>query len=373
MPTYQRHVLFVDDDTSLQQVIKHLFEQHGVDVTTANDGKTAYQLMKDGLHPDIIIADLEMPQMNGLQLFRAIRAHEEWTAIPFIVLSAHADRSAMRQAMIAGVDDFLTKPLDNERLLLTIYGKTKRTQELTKYAEAIHETLDYIRRDMARMFTHELRTPLVSLNMVIELLKSHRHDLSEADMEELLEAMQSGVTRLNRLVEQMVLLIQTDTTELHQTIEAARTKGPLWEALLAAVSKAREFSVRQRDIEIIYDDGGVKGEILAEWRSLRHALAEILSNAMAFSPKDKPIRVIQRREKNTITLTVIDEGPGIPEERQGDLFRRFNQVERELHDQQGIGMGLYLAKTIIEATGGTLDIESAEGKGTTVRVSFPIA
>ena len=372
MATYDRHVLFVDDDTSLQTVIKHLLEPRGVKITTADNGAIAYRLMQDGLHPDVIIADLEMPIMNGMELFRLVRANKDWVHVPFIVLTAHAEKSALRQAMTMGVDDFLTKPFDGERLLLTIYNKAKRVQELTNYAEAAHETLDYIRRDMARMFTHELRTPLVSLNMVVDLLKTHRNDLSETDMEELYDTLQSGIARLNRLVEQMVLLTQLDTGELQKLIDLASRPGPLWDALTAAVSQARAFSPRQREIEVIYYDGNVSGEIMAEWRTLRHALAELLSNAMSFSPKDHPITVNQWLDNDYIALTITDEGPGIPEERQGDLFRRFNQVERELHDQQGIGMGLYLARSIIEGSKGTLELQSTPGKGTTVTVRFPL-
>ncbi|MBN2470875.1 MAG: hybrid sensor histidine kinase/response regulator [Anaerolineae bacterium] len=373
MATYDRHVLFVDDDVSLQKVIKHLLEPRGVKITGADNGAIAYKLMQEGLNPDVIIADLEMPVMNGMDLFRLVRANKDWVHIPFIVLTAHAEKSALRQAMTLGVDDFLTKPFDGERLLLTIYNKAKRVQELTNYAEAAHETLDYIRRDMARMFTHELRTPLVSLNMVVDLLKTHRNDLSESDMEELYDTLQSGITRLNRLVEQMVMLIQLDTGELQKLIEVASRPGPLWDALTAAVSQARAFSPRQRDIEVLYSDGNVTGEISAEWRTLRHALAELLSNAMSFSPQDRPITVNQWLDNDTISLSISDEGPGIPEERQGDLFRRFNQVERELHDQQGIGMGLYLARNIIESAKGTLELQSNPGEGTTVTVRFPLA
>jgi two-component system sensor histidine kinase/response regulator len=372
MPLYDRHILFVDDDVSLQKIIKHLLEQRGVKVTSADNGAIALQKMQAGLLPDVILADMAMPEMNGLELFRAVRAKSEWTAIPFIVLTAHTEKAALRQALQAGVDDFLTKPFDGERLLLTIYNKTKRIQELTNYADTAHKTLEYIRRDMARMFTHELRTPLVSLNMAIELLRTHRHELSDSDTEQMLDTLQSGVTRLNRLAEQMVTLIQLDTGELQKLIEADRRPGSLWEAMLASANQARTFSHRRRDAEILYNHSNCSDVILAEWRTLRHALAELLANAISFSPGDRPVIVNQSCDEDTAMLTIIDAGPGIPAERQFDLFRRFNQVERELHDQQGIGMGLYLARTIIEATGGTLDLHSTVGQGTTVIVRFPL-
>ena len=372
MPTQKRHILFVEDDPDIQDLIRALVEPRGVRVSTAGDGAEALQMMKDGLRPDIIIADLELPHMDGLTLFQAIRANDDWISIPFIAMSGHRDKPIIRQALMLGVDDYLLKPIDEERLLLTIYNKAKRAQELTRYAKAAHEMLEYVRRDMARMFTHELRTPLVSLNMVTELLTQHTADLTADDAQELLDTLQAGVMRLNRLVEQMVLLIQLDTGELQKLIRVAAHPGPLWDALTPAVSQARTFSYRQRDIDVLYHPGDTGGEIMAEWRTLRHALAEILCNAMAFSPKDQPIIVAQSADSEQVTLSISDKGPGIPEDKQGTLFRRFQQVEREKHEQQGIGVGLYLARSIVEANGGELAIDSAEGQGTTVTVRFPL-
>ncbi len=373
MASFDRHILFVDDDVSLQKIIKHLLEPRGVRVTSADNGAIALRLMQDGLLPDVVIADMEMPEMNGLELYRAIRANNAWTAIPFIVLTAHTEKAALRQALQAGVDDFLTKPFDGERLLLTIYNKTRRAQELTNYADTAHRTLEYVRRDMARMFTHELRTPLVSLNIAIELLRTHRHDLSDADIEDTLGTLQAGVNRLNRIAEQMVMLIQLDTGELQKLIALDRKPGSLWQAVTGCTGQARQFSPRRRDVEVLFNHDETPDTILAEWRTLRHALAELLANAISFSPKGRPVIVNQWNDAGTITLVIIDAGPGIPAERRGDLFRRFNQVEREVHDQQGIGMGLFLARAIIEANGGTLALESATGEGTTVTVRFPQA
>jgi len=372
MTTEERHILFVDNDPSMQKIIRHLLEPRGVQVTTADDGRMALEAMHAGLAPDVIIAEMEMPGMNGLELFRAVRANNAWIAIPFIILTAHDEKPVMRQALRLGVDDFLTKPVDGERLLLTIYSKARRAQELTGYTESVHKKLEYTQRDMARMFTHELRTPLVALNMALEVLNRRGGNLSGEEAREMLETFQTGVTRLNRLVEQMVLLIQLDTGELQKLIRSAGKPGSLWEAMQAVEGQARAFSHRRRDVEVVYNDGGVSGEIMAEWRTLRHALAEVLSNAMAFSPPGEPVTVTQWRDSRSIAISIVDRGPGIPPEMQGDLFRRFKQLEREKHDQQGIGIGLYLARSIVEASGGELILISDEGQGTSVIIRFPL-
>lgn len=372
MPTYDRHVLYVDRDADARDEMLALLQTRGVDVTTAGDGKSALGVMRGGFQPDVVIANFDLPRMDGLALLKAIRARQDWIPIPFIMLNGGSDKAVYRQAMLLGVDDFIQKPFEPERLLLSIYSRAKRTQELTRYAEAAHETLSFMRRDMARMFTHELRTPLASMKMVTEILTRHGTNLHDAEAKEMIGTLQSGVLRLNRLLEQMVLLIQLDTGELQKLISDAASPGPLWDALTSAVSEARAFSHRQRDVDIFYNHGDVRGDIKAEWKSLRHALAELLSNAMAFTPKDQTILVSQWLQDNHILISITDFGPGISEKQRSDLFRRFNQLEREKHDQQGIGMGLYLAKSIIEATGGTLELRSSTDHGTTVTVKFPL-
>ncbi len=275
MPTYERHILFVDGDLDTQESIVNLLEPRGVKVTIAQHGQTALRKIQNGLQPDIMISALDLPDMDGFDFFQAIRNDKSLIDIPFIAISSQEDKSSIRRAMTMGVDDILTKPIDEERLILTIYNRTKRTQELTRYTEFAHESLAYIRRDMARMFTHELRTPLVSLNMVLELLSRQPEGIGSEEAQEYIQTLQTGVNRLNRLVEQMVLLTQLDMGELEKLIEEAQRPGPLWDALTAAVSMARTFSHRQREVQVNYDHGEVHGEVMAEWKSLRHALAEI--------------------------------------------------------------------------------------------------
>ena len=101
MSTYERHVLFVDDDADVQRMIQNLLEPRGVRVTTVSDGADALQLMNNGLRPDVILSDLEMPTMDGLALLRAVRENSEWAPIPFIVLSGHVDKPTLRRAMMA--------------------------------------------------------------------------------------------------------------------------------------------------------------------------------------------------------------------------------------------------------------------------------
>jgi|GEM_PF-373277 len=122
-----RHVLFVDDDAEIIEMVEALLEPRGVNVTTAPDGVEALVLLESGLRPDIIIADVTMPNMDGFDLFRAVRDNDTWKDIPFVLVTGNDDRANLSRALMLGSDDYLIKPFDPERLLLTVYGKTRRS------------------------------------------------------------------------------------------------------------------------------------------------------------------------------------------------------------------------------------------------------
>ncbi|MBN1964263.1 MAG: hybrid sensor histidine kinase/response regulator [Anaerolineae bacterium] len=372
MAVHRHHVLLVDDDPEQQTRLVNLLLARDLAVSTAPDAARAFRLLENGLRPDLILCALDVPRLTALRFVQTVRATQAWTAIPIVLTSPQDDPALLMRALKLGADDFLVKPMEDERLLLTIYNRVRRTQELTRYAQTAYDMLSHMQQDMAHLFTQDLREPLISLNMAMELLTGYTDSLSEDDRREVMDALQGGVLRLNRLVEQMVLLVQLDAGELQPFIREAGRPAPLWEELIAAAGLARTFAAGAPDVGVICERGDVSGFVLAEWHSLRHALAELLANALACSPADQPVVVKQWRLDDHVFLRITDRGPGIPWKAQQDLFRRFHPATHTEHARRGIGMGLYLARQIIEANGGKLNLISSVGAGTTVAVSFPL-
>ncbi|MBI5931821.1 MAG: polysaccharide biosynthesis tyrosine autokinase [Chloroflexi bacterium] len=120
-----RHILFVDDDADIREVVENRLELAGISVTTAEDGIDALHHLETGLFPDIIISDIQMPNMDGFAFFSTVRQNEEWLEIPFVGLTEDMDGTIARRARILGMTDFLRKPFDSDELLETIYSKTK--------------------------------------------------------------------------------------------------------------------------------------------------------------------------------------------------------------------------------------------------------
>src|SRR5580698_10829686 len=120
-----KHILVVDDESQITRVLRTSLSSHGYDIRVANDGETALEIMKDW-SPDLVITDLAMPNMDGLELCRQLRAKSQ---IPIIVLSVRGEERMKVKALDAGADDYVTKPFGMEELLARVRANLRRTRK----------------------------------------------------------------------------------------------------------------------------------------------------------------------------------------------------------------------------------------------------
>jgi len=125
VPTEHKHILVVDDESQITRVLRTSLSSHGYDIRAANDGETALEIMKDWT-PDLVITDLAMPNMDGLELCRRLRLT---TQVPIIVLSVRGEERTKVKALDAGADDYVTKPFGMEELLARVRANLRRPRE----------------------------------------------------------------------------------------------------------------------------------------------------------------------------------------------------------------------------------------------------
>jgi signal transduction histidine kinase len=169
----------------------------------------------------------------------------------------------------------------------------------------------------------------------------------------------------------MVMYVQLQSGALGEAIKRFTQPAYAREAVISAVDRARQFSYRQRDIAVRFDELDPAAMISGDMGSLKHALAELLSNAMAFSRPEDEVVVTQWVADGWVWVTITDQGPGIPEHDLERVFEPYHQSERRKYEQQGIGLGLPLARGIVQMHGGSLELISAQGRGTQVVVGLP--
>ncbi|HML22794.1 MAG TPA: response regulator [Aggregatilinea sp.] len=366
-------ILFVDDNAALLRSVERLLRMEGFKTLLASDGSEALRLMETASAlPDLIISDVAMPHMDGFELFEMIRQRPEWVDIPFLFLTARDQLDDLRRGYALGADDYLVKPLDQERLIMIIRGKLKRRAELLERIQSQQESLSAAKRELALMVAHELRTPLVSISMVTDILSRELGKMGAVQLDDMVDTMQSGSSRLSRLVEQMVLYVQLQSGALLDSINQAVRPGYVRDAVIGAIDRARQFNYRRRDIAVRFEELDPGVMISGDLASLRQALAEVISNAIAFSQPEDEIQIAQWVAENMVWITITDQGPGIPEEELDRVFEPFHQFNRQRYEQQGVGIGLALALGIVGAHGGSLVLRSREGRGTQVTISLPL-
>jgi signal transduction histidine kinase len=364
-------ILVIEDTESVRQEIADTLQLENYSVIEAKNGRVGLQLASQ-CHPDLILCDVMMPEVGGYEVLATLRSDSQTSLTPFIFLTARTERDDVRLGMALGADDYLTKPFTLSDLLSAVRSRLRRHNDLTigRGTGPLREA----QRQLTRMVAHELRTPLISIRMVQDLLRRGASQMTPAQFNELLDTLDLGTRRMSHLVEQMIYTTQIESGMLvREAIEHNGTVLSVWDLLTTTIPLARQFATRQRNVDIQVDARDQDSTFRCDIPSLKHALAELVANAINFSPEGGQVTVSQWKADDQIWVSILDQGPGIPHEHVDEVWRDFHQVNRDSQEQQGLGLGLTLSRRIVEMHGGTLTLDSAEGKGTQVTVSLPAA
>ncbi|MCX7682785.1 MAG: hybrid sensor histidine kinase/response regulator [Anaerolineae bacterium] len=368
-------ILVVDDHEPLLAAVKIIMEEHGYKVLTATDGLKALEVMEH-IRPDLIIADVMMPRMDGFALYEAIRARPEWVTIPFIFLTARTEKEDRLKGKELGAEDYITKPFDPQELLVAVESRLRRARAIQEASEARFEQL---KQRIASVLSHELRTPLTYVRGYTELALEQIQDIpsSPEGIQDFLRGIKKGADRLNRLVEDLLLIVQIDTGRIAEEFNMMVCLNPALEAVLeATIRQYYGYAAEQ----------GVKLELVTERplppvRLCEHlfvnALGRLIDNGIKFSQgkrnRDKRVIVSARQADGWVEITVEDKGVGIPTEELPHLFERFRQIDRERMEQQGVGLGLAIARELVRLHGGDIVVDSVYGQGSRFTIRLPVA
>jgi signal transduction histidine kinase len=361
-------ILVIEDEESVRDNIAEILGFEGFEVVCAENGRQGLARVKEA-HPDLIICDIAMPELDGYDVLMGIRQMADMAAVPFIFLTARADRPFMRHGMELGADDYLTKPFTTHELLQAIKARLQRHHLIQ---DELQQPIEHAKQQLVEMVAHELRTPLVSIQMALDIVSRQLEQLSPHQTQDLLHYIEKGSNRLHHLVEQMVFITKLESGAL--TVETVREYG--WEVhiseiLVAAVNLARSFASRSPDVRVRLDIRDEQAMVHSDTNVLKHALAEVITNALNFSPAGSEAVVTEWQTEANVCISVVDQGDGIPGDQIANALRQFKQIDRTTHEQQGMGLGLPLARRLIEVHQGTLSLSSVVGRGTQVVIELP--
>ncbi|MBE0545822.1 MAG: hybrid sensor histidine kinase/response regulator [Verrucomicrobia bacterium] len=362
-----KKILVIDDEEWLREMVQMALRQRGYDVIEAENGAVGVEKARKQL-PDLILCDVNMEKMDGYLTLSSLRNESVTAAIPFILMTGLADNAGMRHGMELGADDYLPKPFTIDGLYAAVDARLRKAQ--TVRAEAERKLTD-LRDNLSLMLPHELRTPLNGIIAYGDILMADAESLQPAEIAEMGQVIHQSGRRLERLVENFLIYAQlelwgADPQKL-SLLRGAQAAAPA-RFIEEHARKQAEEAQRAADLQLVLADAAVP---MAE-EYLGKVVDELVQNAFKFSSRGTEVIVELVQQFDAVVLTVSDQGRGFSTEHISRVGA-YMQFDRKLHEQQGIGLGLTIARRLTELHGGTLVIQSESGAGTIVVMRLPRA
>ncbi|HRE47910.1 MAG TPA: response regulator [Aggregatilineales bacterium] len=370
--TRQPTILVIEDELHIVHGIQDILTLQGYNVVIALNGReglTALEAM--GRPPDLIVSDIMMPEMSGLQFLEEMRQNIQWVNIPLIFLTAKGEKTDIRIGFEAGVDHYLTKPFDPDDLVMVVANKLRRFRDMSA---AQQEQIGELKKRILTILHHEFRTPLTPMVAYADLLNMDIGKLSLDDMREYLKGISSGADRLRRLVENFILLVELETGEAQRTFGIRKRPTKDIAGIIRGACQHCAVLASEHGVRLISDLSESYPSIVTDKELFRSALIQLIDNGVKFS--DKPegsVTVSARAEDGFVLFSVNDKGRGIDTEELEHIFEIFYQIKRHVHEDQGAGAGLPIVQRIVELHNGDVLVDSTFGVGTTFTIRIPIA
>ncbi|MFP2933067.1 ATP-binding protein, partial [Pyxidicoccus sp. 3LG] len=364
-------ILLADDNADLREYVSALLGRAFRHVETVGNGKAALEAARRTL-PDLILSDVMMPGLDGFGLVKALREDPRTRAIPIILLTARAGDESTVEGLGSGADDYLVKPFSARELIARVralldMSRVRREAAREQLAmEALRESVR-VRDEFLDLVGHELRTPVSALTLNVQgLMKS----LDAGDAEGVVEATRAKaraaerqVRRLARLGEELVGISEVVTGQL----TLSRQEVDLGALVSGAVGELRGEAERTGSSLTVEAGAPVRG-----WYDparLRQVMRHLLDNALKFAG-GAPVEVRVERAGGQVSISVVDHGAGVPQEARARIFGRFERAVSTNH-YGGFGLGLWMARHLVEAHSGTLHVGDTDGGGATFTVRLP--
>ncbi|WP_442949756.1 hybrid sensor histidine kinase/response regulator [Nostoc sp.] len=367
-------ILVVDDQPDNFDVIETLLSKQNYLLHYAASGQEAIASL-NLFQPDVILLDLMMPGMDGIEVCQQIKAMPQWQPVPIIMVTALTAKEDLARCLKSGADDFISKPVNAVELRARIHSMLRIKQQYDNIQtlaniqvstiKVLESTLNELRGNLVSSLPHELNTPLNGIVGTISLLIEDIDNMDSAEIRELLGMADQSVRRLEKLTKQFLIYLELElSTHQQQDIKPQSTHFSM-AAIEAALQSHAQSVDRSNDFIFAIEEADVS----ISDRYLGIILHELIGNALKFSQTGTTIKISSQVVAGMLNVSVHDFGRGMTEE-QISKIGAFMQFERKTYEQQGTGMGLKLVQKIVERCGGQFSISSVYQQETTVHIGM---
>ncbi|MCP4592025.1 MAG: response regulator [bacterium] len=367
-------LLVVDDSVTIRMSLRDLFVEQGYTVLVAEDGKSGIELLRSE-DVDVVVLDLVMPGMSGVEVLREMKADDELRLISVLMLTATSDRDELVACLDLGADDYIVKPWEARELLarLRVMVRLKHALDAAVTARRAAEEAARAKSDFLANMSHEIRTPMTAILGFAEVL------LERGDLEHVPAQWTQAAETIKRNGE-FLLRIINDVLDLSK-IEAGRMEveriacspHQLVAEVAALVQVCADAKGLRFDLEHI---GPMPETIQTDPTRLRQILINLIGNAIKFTEVGG-VRLISRLADDhgepCMCFDVADTGLGMNPDQVARLFQPFTQADASATRRfGGTGLGLTISRRFATLLGGEISlVDTAEGVGTCFRVSVP--
>ena len=408
-------ILIVEDSPTQAQQLQHILERHGYQVTHASNGRLALEAAEQR-KPGLIISDVVMPEMDGYELCRRVKADDGLGDVPVILVTTLSDPGDVIRGLECRADNFILKPYDKQylisrvqfvlmnrmmrqsepgglaveiffngqrhiitadrlqilNLLLSTYDAAiQRNKELSRAKEELAtakqeaERANLAKSNFVSRMSHDLRTPLNAILGFAQLLEM---DSLSAEQRESVQHIRRGGTHLLDLINEVLDLSRIEAGHLSLSCEAVA----VGDAVRRVVELVEPLAA-QRDIRIVVSPCEAHC-LLADRSRLNQILLNLLSNAVKYNREGGRVMVTCEDVAGTrLRINVTDTGPGISPAKLSRLFQPFERLGADQTAIEGTGLGLMVSKGLAQAMGGMIGVQSEVGRGSTFWVELPLS
>lgn len=379
-------ILIVDDNPHNLQVLGKLLKENNYEIEFAISGEAALVWLANRKF-DLILLDINMPEMNGFEVCMKIRSDHSMYNVPVIFLSAEADRESILRGFELGAQDYITKPFDSRELLsrvkthLSLKETLESLEQLNKTLEikvverteqlkAANEKLEFLnlkllnldkaKSEFLHIISHEIRTPLNGIVGPLELLKEFS---GTREILELVEILNTSVKRLEKFSLNALLItrLKTDHTGI-------RKEKILLPQLLEEVVGEMQENQKARNIKVNIKIESPEALITGEKELVKKSMGNVLENALIYSPEGSNIEINVLNLEEKVLCEIKDKGMGFPEGSSDKMFEPFSEGETKRDGSPGLG--LPISRMIMDAHNGEMVIGNNPGGGAFVKLIF---
>ncbi len=373
METRNKRILVVDDVEENTYIVSTILKSAGYTPFVANSGKQAIQIAETQ-HPDLVLLDINMPEMNGYEVCKYFKEHEPIADIPIVFLTVHADAESIAKAFDTGAVDYLTKPFKKAELLarVKVHLALRQAQELLEDQNESLKRLNDEKNEFLGIAAHDLKNPLNSIRGIAQMVRKRKEiELSDDEVDDMAHQIETSSNFMFEIITNLLDVNKIENGKL--VIQPSSVDLVL---SLGAVTDRYQAPAAKKNITLHVELPAEDTQIYADPTLTIQVLDNIVSNAVKYSPQGKNVWVTVSCDavQHRVRVAVKDEGPGFSEEDKKKLFGKFARLTaKPTGGEHSTGLGLSIVKRLAEAMDASIWCESELGKGATFIIEFPDA